>query len=498
MTDRSGGRRYSALDLETETYRRIGHHLVDRMADFLAALPSRSVTSGESAVVLRQALGEGPVPDDGTDPEAVVDEITSLLVEHSLFNGHPRFMGYITSSGAPLGALGDLVAATVNPNCGSFGLSPMGTLIEEQVVRWTAELLGLPPATGGLLVSGGNMANMVGFWAARTSRAGWNVREEGVSGSAPRLVAYCSAETHTWIQKAADLSGLGTSAIRWIPVDGEQRMLVEALESEIHADKASGLSPFLAVGTAGTVSTGAVDPLPAIARVCRAHGLWFHVDGAYGAPAIVSAGAPPDLAGMAEADSVAVDPHKWLYAPLEAGCVFVRDEAILKGTFSYHPPYYKFESGDPDPPPNYYELGPQNSRGFRALKVWLGLRQAGRNGYVRSIGEDIRLSRELFELARTHPELEAVTNGLSITTFRYVPPGVDPRSPDQSALNALNERVLRDLQQSWRAYVSNAVVGGRFLLRACIVNFRTTSADLRVLCDAVVDIGRNLSNRSNL
>ncbi len=463
------------------------------MADFLASLPSRSVTSGQSPGVLRQALGEGPVPDEGADPEATIDAITSLLLEHSLFNGHPRFMGYITSSGAPLGMLGDLVAATINPNCGSFGLSPVATLVEEQVVRWTAELLGLPPATGGLLVSGGNMANMVGFWTARAARATWNFREDGVSGDVPRLVAYCSAETHTWIQKAADLSGLGTSAVRWIPADGEQRMIVEALESQIAADKASGLSPFLVVGTAGTVSTGAVDPLRAIARVCRQHGLWFHVDGAYGAPAVVAPEAPADLAGMVDADSVAVDPHKWLYAPLEAGCAFVRDPATLKAAFSYHPAYYKFASGDPEPPPNYYELGPQNSRGFRALKVWLGLRQAGRNGYARSIGEDIRLSRELFDLAAGHPELQAVTNSLSITTFRYVPPGMDAATPDQRALNALNDRILGALQQSGRAYVSNAVVGGRFLLRACIVNFRTTSADLRVLCDAVVDIGRNLS-----
>jgi aromatic-L-amino-acid decarboxylase len=493
MTNRSDDVRLSALDLETAAFRRIGHRLVDRMADFLDSLPSRSVTSGQSAGVLRQALGEGPVPDEGADPEATIDEITSLLLEHSLFNGHPRFMGYITSSGAPLGMLGDLVAATINPNCGSFGLSPVATLIEEQVVRWTAELLELPPATGGLLVSGGNMANMVGFWAARAARATWNVREEGLSGSAPRLVAYCSAETHTWIQKAADLSGLGTSAIRWIATDGEQRMIMEALESQIEADKANGLSPFLVVGTAGTVGTGAVDPLRAIARVCRQHGLWFHVDGAYGAPAVVASEAPPDLAGMADADSVAVDPHKWLYAPLEAGCAFVRDPAALKAAFSYHPTYYKFESGEPEPPPNYYELGPQNSRGFRALKVWLGLRQAGRNGYARSIGQDIRLSRELFDLAGAHPELEAVTNSLSITTFRYVPPGTDPAAPDQSALNALNDRILGALQQSGRAYVSNAVVGGRFLLRACIVNFRTTSTDLRMLSDAVVDIGRNLS-----
>jgi aromatic-L-amino-acid/L-tryptophan decarboxylase len=485
--------RRSPLDIDAEAFRRLGHRAVDRLADLLASLPARPVTSGRDAAFLRQALGEGSVPEEGEDPEALLDEVTRLLIDHSLYNGHPRFMGYITSSGTPAGAVADLVAATVNPNCGSFSLSPVGTLIEEQVVKWTAELLGLPSSTGGLLVSGGNMANMVGFWTARTARAGAKVREDGLRAEAAQLVAYCSAETHTWIQKAADLSGLGTRTIRWIAVDAHQRMRVADLEAQIAADKAAGLLPFLVVGTAGSVGTGAVDPLREIAQVCRAHGVWFHVDGAYGAPAILAGGdAPDDLAGMAEADSLAFDPHKWLYAPLEAGCAFVRDPAALKAAFSYHPTYYHFESADRNAPPNFYELGPQNSRGFRALKVWIGIRQAGRKGYAASIREDIRLARELFDLAAAHPELEAVTQGLSITTFRYAPPGADRHGSDQQFLTTLNERLLTALQQSGRAYVSNAVVNGRYLLRACIVNFRTTSRDLRMLIEAVVEIGRAL------
>jgi len=484
--------RRSPLEIDPETFRRLGHRAVDRLADLLASLPSRPVTSGRDAAFLRGRLGQGALPDDGADPEVLLDDITSLLIDHSLYNGHPRFMGYITSSPAPLGAIADLVAAAVNPNCGSFSLSPVGTLIEEQVVKWSADLLGLPPTTAGLLVSGGNMANMVGFWAARTARASTEVREDGLRGEPAQLVAYCSAEAHTWIQKAADLSGLGTRALRWIPVDDQQRMRFDELEAQIVADQAAGFHPFLVVGTAGTVSTGAVDPLKEIARIGRAHGLWFHVDGAYGAPAVIAAGTPPDLAAISEADSLAFDPHKWLYAPLEAGCAFVRDPAALKGAFGYHPAYYHFDGGGQDPPPNFYELGPQNSRGFRALKVWLGLRQAGRAGYAQSIGDDIRLARELFERAAAHPELEAVTNGLSITTFRYLPPGTNRVAADQRALNDLNERILTALQQSGRAYVSNAVIDGRYLLRACIVNFRTTSNDLRLLCDAVVEIGRSL------
>lgn len=486
--------RHSPLDLSPDDFRRLGHRLVDDLADFLTTLPERKVSPGESPAALRALVGQGGLPEEGADPEALLARATALVTGHSVFNGHPRFMGYITSSAAPLGSLAELLAATVNPNCGSWSLSPTATLVEAQTVSWIAELVGLPADSGGVLVSGGNMANMLGFWAARAAKAGFDVRGKGLGApGAPTLVAYCSAETHTWIQKAADLSGLGTDSVRWIAVDRDRRMDVAALARQIEADHAAGLQPFLVVGTAGTVSTGAVDPLPAIAALCREHGLWFHVDGAYGAPAVVAPGAPPDLRAMAEADSIAVDPHKWLYAPLEAGCALVRDPAALRGAFSYTPVYYHFDSPDAAPPPNYYEYGPQNSRGFRALKVWLGLQQVGRQGYAAMIAEDIRLSRALFDLVAAHSEMEAVTQGLSITTFRYVPLGTRRDDPAAlESLNALNQTLLDRLLAGGRAYVSNAMVDGRFVLRSCIVNFRTSEADLRELVDAVAEIGREV------
>ena len=484
--------RSSPPELSPSDFRRLGHRLVDDLADFLEGLPTRKVSPGLTSVQARAVLGDRPLPQEGADPGDVLAAATRLLVDHSLFNGHPRFMGYITASAGPLGSLAELLAATVNPNCGGWGLSPMATLIEVQTVSWIAELLGCPRESGGLLVSGGNMANMVGFWAARAAHADWDLRGEGVDApGASRLVAYCSAETHTWIQKAADLSGLGTGAVRWIPVDAARRMDMAALVERIAADRRAGARPFLVVGTAGSVSTGAVDPLHEIAALCRQEGLWFHVDGAYGAPAVVASNAPRDLEAMTDADSVAVDPHKWLYAPLEAGCALVRDPAKLRGAFSYTPAYYHFDSADTTPPPNYYEYGPQNSRGFRALKVWLLLQQVGRRGYADSIGEDIRLSQRLFEMADAEPEIEAATQALSITTFRYVPPGADTTAT--TALNALNERILDELQKGGRAYVSNAMINGRFLLRACIVNFRTTEEDLTELVRAVVEIGRALT-----
>jgi aromatic-L-amino-acid decarboxylase len=488
-------RRHSPPELSPADFRRLGHRLVDDLADFLEGLPLRKVSPGLTPAAARDILGARPLPEDGADPEALLADATRLMTGHSVFNGHPRFMGYITSSAAPLGSLAELLAATVNPNCGSWGLSPMATLIEAQTVAWIAELLGCPRDSGGLLVSGGNMANMVGFWAARAAETDWNLRTEGLRApGASQLVAYCSAETHTWIQKAADLGGLGADAVRWIPVDAARRMDVGALAARIAEDRRAGLRPFLVVGTAGSVSTGAVDPLKAIASLCRDEGIWFHVDGAYGAPAVLAASAPRDLEAMADADSVAVDPHKWLYAPLEAGCALVRDASKLRGAFSYTPAYYHFENGDSAPPPNYYEYGPQNSRGFRALKVWLTLQQVGRSGYAQTIEEDIRLSKVLFDLASREPELEAVTQALSIATFRYVPPGLDRHDPALNAhLNDLNSRVLDGLLASGRAYVSNAMVDGRFLLRACIVNFRTTEDDLRELVSAVVEIGGKLA-----
>jgi glutamate/tyrosine decarboxylase-like PLP-dependent enzyme len=267
-------------------------------------------------------------------------------------------------------------------------------------------------------------------------------------------------------------------------------MDVKALRAQIEQDKKRGGIPLLVAGTAGSVSTGAIDPLPEIAAICRDHGVWFHVDGAYGAVAAILPDASPDLKGLSEADSVAVDPHKWLYAPLEAGCALVRDPEILHATFSYHPAYYHQPEFVDEPPIHYHEHGMQNSRGFRALKVWLALRQVGLDGYRQMIADDIRLSEELSRLVGADPALEGATQGLSITTFRYVPPDLDRTDPQsESYLNRLNEELLNRLQSGGEAFFSNAVVGGRFLLRACIVNFRTSLEDVRALPGIVTRSG---------
>lgn len=470
--------------MSPDEFRELGHHLVNRIADFLGSLPGRPVAPGESRDAVKALLGNRPLPERGEAAGPLLDRAADLLFDHSTFNGHPRFYGFITSSAAPLGALADLLAAAVNPNVGAWDLSPIASEIEAQTVSWIAELIGYPGDAGGLLVSGGNMANFVCFLAGVRARGGAGLRTDGLRGEPFRL--YASKETHTWLEKAADLFGLGTDAISWIETDGAQRLRVDALLSAIETDRRAGKKPLLVVGTAGSVSTGAIDPLREVAGIARKNDLWFHVDGAYGGFAAALPDAPEDLKAIALADSVAVDPHKWLYAPLEAGCALVREAGALRKTFRFTPPYYPT-----DEKLNYHEHGMQNSRGFRALKVWLALQDVGREGYVEMIGDDIRLSKEMFRTVAETDALEPLTQALSIATFRYVPKDLTPGSPAvDRVLDELNAEILVRMQTGGEAFVSKAIVSGKLALRACIVNFRTSLEDVRALPALVVRLGR--------
>jgi aromatic-L-amino-acid/L-tryptophan decarboxylase len=483
--------RYAPLAMGPGEFRAAGYQLVDRIAELLGSMTTRPVNPAESPAAVRIAMeADRRLPQEGEDAAVLLQRAADLLLDHSLFNGHPRFWGYITSSAAPIGALADLLAAAVNPNVGAWALSPMASEIEAQTLRWIAELLHYPIDCAGLFVSGGNMANLVCLTAARRAKVGPEVRTCGVGKRSLRV--YCSRETHTWIQKAVDILGLGTDSIRWIATNPDLQIDTVALRKQIAEDLEKGDQPFVVVGTAGTVSTGAIDPLGELAAICREFDLWFHVDGAYGAMAAVLPDGPAELDGLREADSLAVDPHKWLYAPLEAGCAFVRRRSDLEDAFSWHPPYYHFGTEAT----NYYDLGPQNSRGFRALKVWLSLQQAGRDGYVRMISDDICLSRKLFEQIKLYPELQPLTQSLSIATFRFVPADLDRNAADgQAYLDSLNRELLTRLQDSGEVYLSNAVIEGTFALRACIVNFRTSFNDIEALPSLVVRLGKDLDSQ---
>jgi aromatic-L-amino-acid decarboxylase len=490
--------RTTPLSMSKKEFAAIGHKLVDRIADFIDSIPDRPVTTGQSPKELQQLIGNTALPEKGAEADTILSKAFDLLTQHSLLNGHPNFLGYITSSPAPIGALADLLAAIINPNVGANILSPMATEIEKQTIKWLAEFIGVSPNYGGILVSGGNMANFTAFLAARTVKAPKNIKEDGMSSPSDRLRVYCPKTTHTWIEKAAVLFGLGSKAIRWIDTDSENKMHINALERAIREDSDSGAKPIMVIGTAGDVSTGAVDDFQAIAAVCKRFDCWFHIDGAYGIPAAVIPELKPLFAGIEEADSIAIDPHKWLYSPLEAGCTLVKDPNHLIETFSSHPVYYNFSHEEGSPTTNFYEYGLQNSRGFRALKVWLSLQQAGRAGYIEMIREDISLSRLLFDLAERHPELQAISQNLSITTLRYFPPGyTDGNEKDEIYLNQLNEQLVNTLQQEGKVFLSNAVVRGKYCLRGCIVNFRTSKKNIEEIIQLIVTAGRQIHKKAS-
>jgi glutamate/tyrosine decarboxylase-like PLP-dependent enzyme len=490
----------SPLEMAPEEFRALGHGLIDRLADFLESVPSRPGAPDLTAAEARARIGAGALPQEGAPAGPLLDEALDLLAEGCRLNGHPRSWGYVIGTPAPIAILADFIAATVNPNMAAWHSAPVPAEIELQAVRWIAEFLGYPADCGGLLVSGGNMANFVGVLAARRARTEWDLRREGLAApDTEPLTLYASRETHTWIEKAADLFGLGTEAIRWIETDAARRMDTAALRAALAADRRSGRRPFLLVGSAGTVSTGAVDPLPDLAEIAREQDLWFHVDGAYGAPAVAARGlvpedlAPADLEGLRLADSLAVDAHKWLFVPLEAGCALVRDRRALRDTFSYRPPYYHYRDVG-DEVVHFHEYGPQNSRACRALKVWLALRRVGARHYAETIARNLRQSRRMAEILSAQTDFESATQSLSIATFRYVPPDLRGRDGPEvdDYLDRLNTEMLMRAQRGRPLFLSNALLDGRFHLRACITNFRTRESDLAALPELLRPIGKAL------
>lgn len=482
------------IAIDKEEFKQIGYRLIDTIAQFYDDIDNYPVTKGESPIQLQDILGTSTLPEHATPTEEIVTRASDLLLNHSLFNGHPKFMGYITSSPAPIGVLADMLASAVNQNVGAQILSPMATEIERQTIKWLAEFIGVSPSYGGILVSGGNMANFTAFLAARTAKGPSNLKENGLLNSNAKLIAYCSKTTHTWVEKAAILFGHGSKSIRWIPTDPNNKMNNEILSQTIRQDLKDGNQPFMVIGTAGDVSTGVVDNLTEIASLCKAHDLWFHIDGAYGAPAAIIPGLKRLFEGIEEADSIALDPHKWLYAPLEAGCTLVKNPKHLTDTYSSHPEYYNFSKDEEGKSMNFYEYGLQNSRGFRALKVWMALQQVGRQGYRKMISEDIALSESLFEHAKNHPELEAITQNLSIATFRFVPKKGLPNNQKEriTYLNTLNEKLLDSLQKGGEVFLSNAIINELYCLRACIVNFRTSQKDIKAIIEIVVHEGNRI------
>jgi len=354
------------------------------------------------------------------------------------------------------------------------------------VVRWLGSLIGYDAHANGLLTSGGSMANLIALMIA--SRRLLNVSRQGFWNSGPPMTVYGSEEVHMSIAKAADILGIGRDQVRTIACDDQQRMRVDALRESVEADLREGLRPFCVVGSAGTVNTGVVDPLSEIANIAREFQLWFHVDGAYGAPGVLDERKKHLFAGLERADSVSLDPHKWLYVPVDAGCLLFRDDAVAKSAFSTEEADYIKTHGYADEEAfAFWDYGVELSRRFRALKVWLTLQYYGTRRLAEAISDDNSLAAYLGELVSEADDFELLAPvELSICCFRYVP----RTGMSDAELNELNERVMALVQKGGRAYVSNAMVKGRFALRACITNFRTTKADIEETVEAIRDAGK--------
>jgi glutamate/tyrosine decarboxylase-like PLP-dependent enzyme len=476
------------LDWTADEARALGERGLELWCELLRTMPERPVSSSWSAEALSAITP--PIPEEPVSDDELMTLARRVLLELATYPGHPRFMGYICGAGTVPGAVADLLAAALNANAGAFRLGPGAITIETHLTRWFAtQVFGLPEGAFGLFTSGGALANLVALKVARDACGAPSVRERGISG-APMAV-YCSEAAHLVIDRAVDILGMGTRCLRKISVDDAGRMRVDALERAVEDDARAGVLPAAIVATAGTIGTGAVDPLDEIAQLAARRRAWFHIDGAYGAVACLSDRLKPLFRGIERADSIAFDPHKWLSTPLAGGCVVARDPERLKRGFAMPlPPYVRQDKERTGDGIDLGLYGPEFSRGFNAFKVLFSLLAHGRRPYAASIERNVDLARHLAEMVDAHPHMERLSDGeLSICCFRYVPPAL---RADDRALDALNERIMTELQVDGRAFCSGAVIAGRFALRACIVNFRTREHDVDALLRVVEDIGARL------
>jgi glutamate/tyrosine decarboxylase-like PLP-dependent enzyme len=461
--------------------------------EYLVRLDDLPVSPGATERAVREAVAL-PVPEEPMAEEDLVEHLRDIGFRWSVYGGHPRFLAYITGPGTAPGAAADLFAAGFNQNAGGWRLGPAATEIELHLTRWFAERFGLPAGAGGLLVSGGAMANFVALKVARDRQAGLGVRQLGVAQAGPAAL-YASSEVHVVTDRAADMLGLGMDAVRKVAVDDGLRMRVDALAEAVGRDRAAGVRPLAVVATAGTVGTGAIDPIREIADLCDREGLWLHVDAAYGGPAMLADDLRPLFAGIERAHSIAFDPHKWLYTPHSGGCVVVRDLFWLVDSFGVAPAYVHEDKDRTGHGLDLAMFGPQFSRGFPSLKIWLSLLAFGSRAYGARISHDALLARYLGALVEWREDFElACPVGLSITCFRYVPPDLpaEPAAERERYVDRLNERIMTEIQLDGRVLYSNAVIDGRFVLRACVVNFRTEAGDMDAVVEVTAEIGARL------
>jgi glutamate/tyrosine decarboxylase-like PLP-dependent enzyme len=468
------------LVLPDDAYRQV-YERVSRLAlDYLAAIDQRSCFPGISATEAANLFGQEP-PEQGMG-SAALDDITKVI-DASRAQG-PRFFGYVLGSGEPVAAAADLLASVLNQNVTAWRSGPAAVTIEHLVVGWLAQAIGCKGFRGNL-TGGGSSANLAALAMAREACLPSN--EHGVRAIG---TVYASEQVHMSIAKSIALLGLGRDQLRLIPCDDEFRIRIDLLCHSIESDVRAGKRPVAVIGSAGTAATGSVDPLVELAAIAKDANAWFHVDGAYGALAAIAR--PEQFAGIELADSISLDPHKWLYQPLDCGCLLFRDSAHARRTFSFTGDYAKSLQEDPLEDFAFFDESLELSRRFRALKVWVSLRYHGLNNYRLQIENDLDHAKRLAALVRESPETELLAPvPLSAVCFRYVPRA---GGSDESRLDDLNLRILRRIQRRGRVYISNATIHGKFALRACIVNHRTTAADVEAVVDEVLEVGREFSS----
>ncbi|HEX8678989.1 MAG TPA: aminotransferase class I/II-fold pyridoxal phosphate-dependent enzyme [Chthoniobacterales bacterium] len=462
------------LDPSADEVRRWGEAAADEIAQYLSTIRERRVYPQTSAADIRAQL-DHELPRDGAGFERLLETFRDVLLPLSRHNGHPRMFGYVQSPGTALAAYADLLASTLNANLTAWRSAPAAVEIERLTIDWIRQILGFEPGAAGLFVSGGSMANLAALATARNAK----------QSSAGALRIYASRETHHSIAKAAALLGFGRESVRSIEVDERFRIRIDALEAAIFEDRENGATPFCVVGNAGTVNTGACDPLRTIREVADRFGLWMHVDGSYGGFARLAPSACGLFDGIEQADSVALDPHKWLYLPVDCGCVIYRDPEHARATFAHEADYTRVIGQEADEAFAFWDYGPELSRRFRALKAWMLLRGVGLRELSEAIEKDLACARHLEGLVGASDDFEMLAPAeLSIFCFRYLPEQFREER-DDARLNAFNERLLVALQRDGSSYLSNAMINGRFALRGCVMNYRTTPGDMEILLDDV-------------
>lgn len=469
-----------------EAFRTLAHRMVDDSLDYLRDIGQRPAWQPMPSEVRTRLLGE-PLPRAGVGDERVYAEFLELVRPYPNGNIHPRFWGWVMGTGTPQSAMADFLASVMNPNLG--GLEQAPTLVERQVIRWLAEAMGFPAESDGILVSGGTLANVLALAVARQHGAGFPVRTEGLRAG-PQLLVYASTEMHGWLPKACDFLGLGSGAFRRVPVDGEFRVDVPAMARMIADDRAAGHRPCCVMGTAGTVQTGATDDLEALADLATREGLWFHVDGAFGAMAALSPETAAQVRGMERADSLAFDLHKWGYLPFGVACLLTRTDRALLDTFSMHAAYLAGEARGVFGATgiHYAERGIELTRRFSALKVWMLLRASGFETLGGHIARNVRQAQRLAALVEAHPDLELLApTPLNLVNFRYAPASLPAADRD-----AVNREILLALQEEGIAVPSGTTIRGQYAIRVAITNHRSTDADFDALVEGVLRLGKHL------